>query len=83
MVEQKLIACANLSPNMVSIYAWEGKIEESNECYALLKTTNEKVDACCKFLSNHHPYKVPCIMIVDSHIKNHDYKQWVVDCCND
>jgi periplasmic divalent cation tolerance protein len=37
LLELKLIACANLIPNIESVYTWEGKVEESMETMMILK----------------------------------------------
>ena len=38
LLQEKLIACANLSPNMESVFLWRGKIDQQSECGALYKT---------------------------------------------
>jgi len=77
LLSQKLIACANLFPNLVSLYSWEDKIEESSECALLLKTFHgvyEKVEQQIREL---HSYSCPCILKIDLDGANSDYLQWM------
>jgi len=39
LVEEKLAACVNLLPAMISIYRWQGSIERSVERQLIIKTT--------------------------------------------
>lgn len=62
LVEEQLIACANLVPGVESIYRWEGKVETASEVLMVLKTTMDcyqMVEAKVKAL---HPYEVPEII---------------------
>jgi periplasmic divalent cation tolerance protein len=39
VVERKLAACVNLLPNVLSVYWWQGVVEEASEVTLLIKTT--------------------------------------------
>ena len=43
LVEEQLVACANIIPEVESIYRWEGKIENDNEVVIIAKTTDPNV----------------------------------------
>ena len=38
LVEEKLAACVNILPQMVSIYRWKGAVERADEVVMLVKT---------------------------------------------
>ena len=65
LVEERLIACANIFPGVVSIFRWEGKIERPEECAIIAKTTADKFDALQKRVRELHSYKCPCIVATE------------------
>ena len=76
-VEKKLIACANILPAMTSIYQWEGKIEEQQECGALFKTLKSKVKDATKFIASIHQYQCPCIIEFPIESGHEPYLAWI------
>ena len=44
IVEQRLAACVNIMPGMISHYWWEGKIERAEEVVMIVKTLAAKAD---------------------------------------
>lgn len=75
LLEEKLIACANLSP-MNSMYFWEDKKETSNEYVALLKTSYKNAPYVEHRVEELHPYDVPCIMQWEFTC-NFSYEKWL------
>jgi periplasmic divalent cation tolerance protein len=59
LVEAHLVACAQVSGPMRSIYRWQNAIEESQEWKVVLKTIPTKVDPLLARLRELHPYQVP------------------------
>ena len=45
LVEDRLAACVNVIPGMVSLYRWEGALEEAAEVVLIAKTRAETFDA--------------------------------------
>ena len=62
LVEEKLVACANILGSVRSIFAWEGKTADSRECGVLFKTNAATLDAAIERLAELHPYDSPAIM---------------------
>jgi len=63
LVKEKLVACVHILPKIESIYRWQGKIEESNECALIAKTTERNVEKAIQKIRSLHPYEVPEIIV--------------------
>jgi periplasmic divalent cation tolerance protein len=61
-LEQKLAACVNIFQQGTSLYFWEGKLEESKECYLMFKTTPTLLAQLKACILKHHPYENPAIL---------------------
>ena len=70
LVEQRLAACANIFPNVQSVYRWEGSVTCDEECVLIAKTTTDTATAARNCIIEHHPYDTPCVVAIrpdDSH----------------
>ena len=65
LVGEKLAACVNVIPGMVSLYRWEGALEEAEEVVLIAKTRAEKFDALARRVAEIHPYDTPCAIRLD------------------
>jgi periplasmic divalent cation tolerance protein len=63
LIKEKLVACVHIIPNIESIYRWQGKIEETNECVLLAKTSERNVQKTIQKIRFLHPYEVPEIIV--------------------
>jgi periplasmic divalent cation tolerance protein len=61
LLDEGLIACANLVPGMRSLYTWNGERGEARECGALFKTEADLLDRAVARLAAIHPYETPAI----------------------
>jgi len=78
LVQRKLAACVNIVPRIVSIYRWQGKMEEAEEWMLLIKTAAgfEQVrDAILEM----HSYELPECMSISIEDGSPDYLQWLVE----
>lgn len=62
LLDERLIACANMLPGMVSLFAWNGERGESAETGVLLKTDAALLDKAIARLGELHPYHEPAIL---------------------
>ena len=64
LVEERLIACANLLPLARSLYRWEGKVADEREVVVLMKTRKQDWAALMSRLHDLHPYDTPeCVAV--------------------
>lgn len=76
LLEKKLIACANIVPNIESIYWWKGKIEQSKEALLIVKTRNNLKAAVIKEIEKMHSYELPVIEFFETSM-NAAAQKWI------
>jgi periplasmic divalent cation tolerance protein len=59
LVDERLIACANVLPEVRSIYRWQGKVNDEHEVLVVLKTSAQRLARVQQRLRELHPYDVP------------------------
>ena len=79
LVEERLAACANVVPGVVSIYRWEGAIETAEERLLLLKTRAALVERLAERLIGLHPYAVPEVLSLEVDRGAAAYLAWVAE----
>lgn len=62
LLDEKLIACANLVGEMESVFEWNGERDSAAETGVLFKTDASLLDAAVERLAALHPYDTPAIM---------------------
>ncbi|MBU3028571.1 divalent-cation tolerance protein CutA [Paracoccus marinaquae] len=60
-LEQRLAACANITPGIVSLFHWQGRIDEEPELQLAFKTTEARREALVDLIGRLHPYDLPVI----------------------
>lgn len=77
LVEEKLIACANIIDGMTSIYRWENKIEETTECLLLGKSQLHLSSSIETRIRAMHPHKNPCFVVYQASDVSMDFSEWI------
>lgn len=62
LLDEGLIACANILPPMRSLYLWQGERSEATECGVLFKTDASVLDRATARLAELHPYDTPAVL---------------------
>ena len=76
LVDERLAACVQILDGLLSIYRWEGRIDESAECQVIVKTTPAARPALIERLRALHPYDVPEIVALDASASD-AYAAWL------
>ena len=80
LVEEKIAACVNLVPGLVSIYSWEGAIQEDQEVLLVVKTRSELLESqLIPLVQKHHPYDLPEIIGLPIAAGSQAYLDWIRD----
>lgn len=77
LVEERLIACANLVPQVRSIYRWDGAIHDEPEVLVVMKTAAARVPALTERVKALHPASVPEVIEVPVTSGLPAYLAWV------
>lgn len=77
LVEERLAACVNVVPGVVSIYSWEGTIHEDGEVLCLIKTAPECFEKLRARVLELHPYEVPEVLAFAVDDGSRDYLDWL------
>lgn len=64
LVDERLAACANLVPQIRSIYRWQGRVEDATEVLLVIKTRADRVAALADRLRALHPYELPEVVVL-------------------
>lgn len=62
LLDEGLIACANILGPSTSIYRWQGEVEMASEIIALFKTSANQVTRLQARLVDLHPYDEPAVL---------------------
>jgi len=77
LVEDGLVACANIIPAVRSIFRWEGQVTEEQEVLLVLKSVSEAFDSLEATVKAHHSYSVPEIIALPIQTGSEPYLEWV------
>ena len=77
IVEERLAACGNVIPGILSVYRWNGKIHEDSEALVVFKTTIEAVPDLENRVSELHAYDVPEFLVLPVENGHEPYLRWV------
>ena len=76
-IKNKLCACANIFPEIHSMFEWEGKVNLEKETVLILKTIESKFQKLEKLISENHTYETPCILKLDISNGNKKFLNWL------
>ncbi|MBC7907856.1 MAG: divalent-cation tolerance protein CutA [Rhodospirillaceae bacterium] len=77
LVEERLVACANVLGSITSVYWWDGKVNEEAEVALIAKTRATLVDAVIARVKQAHSYDCPCVVSLPIETGNPAFLQWV------
>ena len=77
LLEEKLIACANIIDGVQSIFWWQGKIDEASEVVLVLKTRRDLFDRVVLRVKSLHSYDTPEIIALPIVDGSPDYLKWI------
>ena len=77
LLDERLIACANVGSPVISHYEWKGRRERAAEIPVFFKTTADHYAAVETRIKAVHSYDVPCVLSIPAANVDHDYADWL------
>ncbi len=78
IVEQRLAACVNILPGMVSHYWWQGVLDRGEEAVMIFKTRASLADRLRAAVKASHSYTTPSILVLPIENGDPDYLRWIL-----
>jgi periplasmic divalent cation tolerance protein len=80
LLNDRLIACANILGPVTSLYHWWGNIERSDEWLVLMKSRRDLFDRLTEAVKTLHSYEVPEILALPVVEGSRTYLDWLQSC---
>jgi len=77
LVSEKLAACANRFPRMVSTFRWKGEVQTDTEALLMIKTVDRLLEPLSKRIHDLHPYELPEVIKVAIEGGSERYLEWI------
>ena len=80
LLDEKLIACANILGPVSSLFWWAGKIDRAEERILLMKSRLTLFEKLSEKVKSLHSYEVPEILALPIVKGSQDYMKWLESC---
>jgi len=78
IVEQRLAACVNILPGIVSHYWWQGAVERGEEVVMIIKTRASLAERVSAAVKANHSYTTPAILVLPVEQVDATYLGWLL-----
>ena len=77
LVREMLAACVNMVPGVISMYWWEGQVQQDEEWLLIAKTRRDVLDDLVRRVQALHSYDVPEIIALPLVGGSQAYLKWI------
>lgn len=77
LVGERLAACVTRLPGAVSLYEWQGELEQAEEVQLLIKTRGDRLPQAIARVRELHPYELPEALALPISAGLPAYLDWV------
>ncbi len=79
LVDERLVACANIIGPVRSIYRWRGKVEDAREYLIMIKTRSSLARQVGRLVRKVHSYEVPEVIALTIAAGSKPYLDWIAE----
>lgn len=79
LVQERLAACVNLVPGVVSTFRWEGEVKQEDELLMIIKTAAGRFEAVRAAITMTHPYDTPEVIALPIIEGDPKYMSWLLE----
>jgi periplasmic divalent cation tolerance protein len=77
LLEERLIACANIVSPVTSLFHWSGQTEKAEECLVVMKSRRDLFGQVADHVKRLHSYEVPEILALPIVDVSKAYSDWM------
>ncbi len=77
LVTEKLAACVNILPSIISVYRWQENVVSETEVQLLIKTNAANFAQLNDRVKQLHPYDTPEVIALNIQQGDHQYLNWI------
>lgn len=79
LLEKKLAACVNILPGLISLYNWDGELQDEKEFQLFIKTRSDLLEEkIIPLIQKLHPYDLPEIIAIPVVGGSSLYLAWII-----
>ncbi len=79
LVNNRLVACANVLGPITAIFFWEGEAREEGEVAMVAKTQEDMVEHIVSRVKEWHSYDCPCVISMPIKDGNPEFLEWIAE----
>ena len=81
LLQERLIACANIIEGAESYFAWNDEIQRAGETVVFFKTRQKNEESVIRAVKALHSYEISCVVFTPIDHGNRNFLEWVGENC--
>lgn len=77
LLDEHLIACANIASSVVSLFRWMDRVDRAEECLIVMKSRRDLFAEVAENVKRLHSYEVPEVLALPIVDASKDYLDWM------
>ena len=78
LVSSGAVACANVIPQTMAVFKWEGFTQEKSEAILILKSQKDRLEEVMERIKQIHSYDLPCILTMQIEGGDTKFLEWIL-----